>query len=329
MASGFVVCRNSTGRDKTCSAALYYCVIALCCFAINSRASAAGALDAKEARKLIANMTGLSLKTGAVRVKSVRPIDASTFEASAEIQTAFRLEKNGLDQWRVVEFRTGQDQWQGLEFVFRSLKFSKDTSPCDAPDQAVAERAVADPSLKRSRCLLADLLGVQLPSDDVRIKAVSPMVLPFSSKPSAMVEAVVTADFRFQKGVNGSWRVAALKTGNRTWIDPEVLMNGVNMEKAAGARADLQVLARALEDFRSRRGFYVESKSQSVLVDFLSPRYLSSVIRVDPWRRPYAYEGTRDHFTLRSLGPDGKENTSDDIVLSGSTHPGASQTIPQ
>jgi hypothetical protein len=228
-----------------------------------------------------------------------------------------------------VEFRSGPDQWQALEFIFRSLKFTKDSSPCDAPDLAVAEKTVGDPSLKRSRCLLADLLGVQLPSDDVRIMSVSPMVLPFSSKPSAMVEAVVTAYFRLQKGANGSWRVAAVKTGNRSWIDPEVILNGVNVEKAAAARAELEALAKALEAFRGRRGFYVESKSQAILVDFLSPRYLSSVIRLDPWRRPYGYEGTRDHFTLRSLGPDGKENTGDDIVLSGPTRPAASQNIPK
>lgn len=329
MVPGLVVSRNSTDRDIANAAVLFCSVIALCCFAISSPASAGGALDAKQARKIIANMAGLSLKTDAVHVKTIRPIDASTLEANAEIDTAFRLEKNVAEQWRVVEFRTGQDQWQGLEFVFRSLKFTKDASPCDAPDLAVAEKTVADPSLKRSRCLLADLLGVQLPSDDVRIKAVSPMVLPFSSKPSAMVEAFVAADFRLQKGANGSWRVAAVKTGDRNWIDPEVIMNGVNVEKAASARAELEALAKALEAFRGRRGFYVESKSQAILVDFLSPRYLSSVIRLDPWRRPYAYEGTKDHFTLRSLGPDGKENTSDDIVLSGPTHPAASQNIPK
>ncbi len=321
--------RNSTGSDIANATLLFCGVIAICCFAICPPASAAGAFDAKQARKLIASMTGLSLKTGAVRVKAIRPLDASTFEANAEIETAFRLEKNKAEQWRVVEFRTGQDQWQRLEFIFRASKFTKDSSPCDVPGLAVTEKAIADPSLKRSRCLLADLLGIQLPSDEVRIKAVSPMVLPFSSKPSALVEASVTADFRLQKTANGSWRVAGVKTGNRNWIDPEVIINGVNVEKAASARTDLEKLATALEAFRARRGFYVKSKNQAILVDFLSPRYLPSVIRLDPWRRPYAYEGTSDRFTLRSLGPDGKENTSDDIVLSGPTHPAASQSIPQ
>jgi hypothetical protein len=54
-----------------------------------------------------------------------------------------------------------------------------------------------------------------------------------------------------------------------------------------------------------------------VLIDHLSPRYLARVIRVDPWHRPYQYEGQPDRYSLRSLGPDGKPNTQDDIVVSG------------
>jgi hypothetical protein len=54
-----------------------------------------------------------------------------------------------------------------------------------------------------------------------------------------------------------------------------------------------------------------------VLIDHLSPKYLIRVIRVDPWHRPYQYDGQQDHYSLRSLGPDGKPNTPDDIVVSG------------
>jgi hypothetical protein len=285
------------------------------------------ALNAKQARKLIAHLPGLALRSGAVHVKNIRAVDASTIEVNAEIETAFRVEKNAARQWRVVEFRTGQDQWESLEFVFSSLKVVKDASQCDTPEYAVSGNAVADPSLKRVRCLLANLFGVQLPSDEVRIKAVSAMALPFSSKPSALVEAFVSCDFRLQKPAGRSWQVSALKTGNLAWIDPQAIVTGVNLEKAARAREELETLAKALEAFRGGRGFYVESKNQAILVDFLSPNYLQSVIRLDPWRHPYGYEGTRDSFTLRSAGADGKENTSDDIVLSGPARPVTGQNI--
>ncbi len=75
------------------------------------------------------------------------------------------------------------------------------------------------------------------------------------------------------------------------------------------------MIARALEKFRKERGFYVVSDSEAVAIDHLSPRYLARVIRVDPWHQPYKYLGERDHFVLRSTGPDAKDNTPDDIEL--------------
>jgi hypothetical protein len=75
------------------------------------------------------------------------------------------------------------------------------------------------------------------------------------------------------------------------------------------------MISRALEKFRKDRGFYVVSDSEAVAVDHLSPRYLSRVIRVDPWSQPYEYVGERDRFTLRSRGPDGKANTPDDLTI--------------
>ena len=57
-----------------------------------------------------------------------------------------------------------------------------------------------------------------------------------------------------------------------------------------------------------------------------SERFLSHltivtrIIRIDPWHQPYEYKGTRNGFTLRSVGPDGKSNTADDIILPGGSH---------
>jgi hypothetical protein len=130
-----------------------------------------------------------------------------------------------------------------------------------------------------------------------------------------MVVATIEVDFRLSKAGQGRWRVAGLRTGSHEWADPDAILAAVNADKAARARAEMELIAKALEDFRRERGFYVESKSEAVLIDHLNPHYLARVIRVDPWQRPYRYEATRDHFTLRSTGPDGKENTGDDIVL--------------
>jgi hypothetical protein len=41
------------------------------------------------------------------------------------------------------------------------------------------------------------------------------------------------------------------------------------------------------------------------------------VIRIDPWHQPYEYEGTRNSYVLRSVGPDNKPMTGDDVTVTG------------
>ena len=297
-------------------------------FAITSAATTKGGPSARQIRKLITHMAGIALPSGAVRIKRSSPVDSSTIEATAEVETAFRLEQNDKGQWRVAEFRTGPSQWEEIQLIARAVKTEVVAGGCDNPDLTIAKQAETNPSVKRARCLIANLLGVQLPSDAVRIKEVSPMVVPLSSRPSALAVAIVEADFRLSKSQQSAWRVAGVRIGNREWADPDAILNGLDADKAARAHAELALIAKALEAFRRERGFYVESNTEAVLIDHLSPRYLSRVIRVDPWLRPYRYEGTRDHFTLRSTGPDGKENTNDDIVLNGPPPSAAIQTSP-
>jgi hypothetical protein len=160
------------------------------------------------------------------------------------------------------------------------------------------------------------LFGVALPSDDVRIKEVSPFGLSIGSESAALVEALVSADFRVVRDAK-RWRVAEFKSGNRDWANIAGLEAAIDRVKLSAATDELSTIARALTDFRGERGSFVVSNSESVLIDHLSPRYLPRVIRVDPWHRPYQYEGQPDHYSLRSLGPDGKPNTPDDVVVSG------------
>jgi ribonuclease HI len=169
-------------------------------------------------------------------------------------------------------------------------------------------QAASDLSPKEARKLIANMAGIKLPSDAVRVREVS------VSGSSALVVAQVETAFRFNKGDDGKWRVAEIRTGDNAWEDVEMLVRAVNTEKVERARAEMETLVTALEAFRRERGFYVVAKGESVLVDQLNPRYLARIVRVDPWHKPYLYEGTRDAYTLRSAGADGKENTADDIV---------------
>ena len=170
-------------------------------------------------------------------------------------------------------------------------------------------RAAGDLTAKEARRLIARMAGIELPSDAVRVKEVS------SSGDSAIVVAQVETAFRMVKGDKDKWRITEIRTGDRRWEDLDTLMRALNVEKAARARAELESIATALEAFRRERGFYVESKSEATLIDHLNPRYLVRIIRVDPWHKPYEYEGSRSSFVLRSDGPDGQPNTSDDVTV--------------
>lgn len=271
-------------------------------------------LSSKQARKLIMRMPGFDLPTSAVRVKRISVSGDSSAEVTAEIQIAFRLTQNTQGHWRILEVRTGPNQWEPIEFIASGNATEKAQSGCDASDLRSSPFST-EPSVKRARCLLAGLLGVQLPSDAVRIKSISTLALPLASSSSAVAETVVHVELRLTKEKSG-WLVTGAGSGKGDWLNPQVVFATISEEKRKKARAELEEIASALEVFRAQRGFYVPSEMQHILMDHLSPRYLSRVIRIDPWHQPYRYSGERDRFTLSSTGPDGKENTADDILIS-------------
>ena len=140
--------------------------------------------------------------------------------------------------------------------------------------------------------------------------------LSLGSESAALVTAFIRVDFRLARDAK-SWRVTQFKSGTRDWISVSELPIAMDQVKRTAANEDLSTIAKALGDFRRDRGYFVVSDKESVLIDHLSPRYLTRVIRVDPWHRPYQYDGQEDRYSLRSLGPDGKPNTPDDVVVSG------------
>ncbi len=70
-----------------------------------------------------------------------------------------------------------------------------------------------------------------------------------------------------------------------------------------------------LESYRREHGAYLASKCEATLLAHLNPRCLARIIRVDPWHKPYEYEGSPNSFVLCSAGPDGKPNTPGDVTV--------------
>jgi hypothetical protein len=260
-------------------------------------------------------MAGISLPSDSVRVHQVRSSSTQGAEASAELQLVFRATQHD-GRWRLSDVRVAPDRWERLDFIAQAAKFEDAADNCDAPSEFARKADAMALTTKRARCLVASLFGVTLPSDDIRVRDVSPFGLSVgSSDATATIGTLVRLDFRFAREQRG-WQVASIKSGNRDWIDVRSVSAAVDQLKRSSATAELSEIAQALDSFRRERGFFVVSDKESVLIDHLSPRYLTRVIRVDPWHRPYQYEGQQTQYSLRSLGPDGKPNTGDDIVVS-------------
>lgn len=283
-------------------------------------ATARADISSKDARKAIQTMLGASLPSSAVRVERVSAGAEGAADATAEIEAVFRV-KQTEGRWRLSEVRTGQDTWEQLDLIAQALGTQLPVGACDAPSEFANSDSATELNGKRARCLVAELLGVTLPSDRVRVRHISGFELPFGSESSALIEASVQVDVRLARDSRG-WQVSEFKSGNRDWVRIDTLATALNDVKRAAAANELNTIASALGDFQRERGSFVVSDKQSVLIDHLNPRYLKRVIRLDPWHRPYQYEGAQDHFSLRSVGADGKPRTGDDITVSNTSGPG-------
>ena len=281
-------------------------------FVIVTSVPARADLNQKQARKVIQTMAGWSLPKDAVRVRSVRSTGTESAEVIADMELVFRLALHD-GRWRLREIRVGQDRWERLDLIAQAVQ-AELPSGCDGPSEMA--RLSSELTTKGARCLVAAVFGIALPSDAVRIKEISPFGLSVGSESAALVVALVQVDFRLARDA-GDWSVVGFKSGSRDWVDVTGVRARVDELKRSTASDELSQIASALDKFRRERGYFVVSDKESVLIDHLSPKYLARVIRLDPWQRPYQYEGQQDRYSLRSVGPDGKPKTPDDIVVSG------------
>ena len=297
---------------------LFLVLIAFCGLTVAAD-NVSAALSRNQARDLIRRAAGFELTGGAVRVRSVSDTSSTSAEIRADVRTVFKFQKHGNGNWRVAEIRTGQDAWEQIDIIAIAMGHITDPDECANPDPPFRGSLAIDPSNRRARCLLGNLFGIAVPSDAVRIQEVSPLAVPLALQPSATVTAWISIDARAVRE-QGKWRITELRTGTRNWTSVDTLLAAVNQRKQGRARAELEAMVSALENYRRDRGTYIVSESQAVLIDHISPNYLLPVVRIDPWNRPYQYQGTSNSFTLLSTGPDRKAKTSDDISLSRSAN---------
>lgn len=297
--------QNSPRVKAVLRAALTALCFAACC---GASAHIAGGktvklLSEKEARRVVARTAGAELKTDAVRVRDISAPGDGTAIVAAGVETPFRFTRTKEGKWVAAEFRIGDRRWEEIDFF---------------------EDAVGTKELRLAREELGALTNdfIALRKDDKEAKELRRGMLRATDVSSVLKSAVVVieveASFRLAKDAGKKWRVVEIKFGNGGWQSVDALTAAANAAKNARARDELRGVRAALEKYRLERGAYVVADEYSALVDNLSPRYLSTVVRLDPWQRPYRYEGTRERFILRSDGADGKEDTADDVRISSS-----------
>ena len=265
----------------------------------------------KDARRAITRIAGFELSNDAVRVETVTPLSTpagtgagSVAEVTARITTAFRAreqEEEGDGRWRVEAFRAADRRWEEIDFYTSAIGADV------APARATLDALVTDLAVQQR----TDKKPGELRRGSLRAEKFSPLLS------SAVVSIEIEAGFRLERAGDGRWRVAEVRFGgdDDRWLSVVALVAAADAAKLARAREELQSVRAALEAYRRERGSYVVADDHATLIDHLSPHYLPRVVRLDPWHRPYRYDGTRDRYVLRCDGADGRTNTADDVAL--------------
>jgi type II secretion system protein G len=87
--------------------------------------------------------------------------------------------------------------------------------------------------------------------------------------------------------------------------------------RQAMAIRELTALRYGLEGFRRDCGGYPSASNglKALVLKLDNPKWdgpYVNMVRSDPWHRPYLYRDLDGSFVLKSVGPDGVENTPDD-----------------
>jgi len=132
----------------------------------------------------------------------------------------------------------------------------------------------------------------------------------------AIAETSVALAFEFKRNkTTDPWRIAAVRMGDRDWVDVDEIIAAVNESRRRTTMESFQKLAAGIEVFRQRNGASPNASEIVALTNILHPTYMSDLVRLDAWGRQIRYEVVGAGFRLLSDGADGVRGTADDILL--------------
>lgn len=165
-------------------------------------------------------------------------------------------------------------------------------------------------SVRKARELIQNVAGANFDKDQVEIKGINSGV----AGGGVIVDARIDTAFRITKE-DGDWRISDIRLGNQRWESLELVDEAVRREKLRRTTVILKQFADGLAAYHRDRGRFVETDKIAKLLDYLSPRYVSTPYRFDLWGEQFEYRGSATAYRLRSSGPDQKTGTGDDLVV--------------
>ena len=161
---------------------------------------------------------------------------------------------------------------------------------------------------------LARKLIVGMNSDALRKSDVEIIGVQQITASEAVAETRALVAFRFENTGN-VWRVREMRIGHGQWESVENIERALNQVKTEETKELLARIAGAIQKYREDHQRFPEFKDFVDLCDQLAPRFLTPLVRLDAWQRPFEASMSESDILLRSAGPDGIIGNQDDIQL--------------
>ncbi len=130
----------------------------------------------------------------------------------------------------------------------------------------------------------------------------------------ATAEVQVTTGVKMVKE-NGKWVIEEFRIGEQRWERAEHILAAINEKRTATTLEQMNSITEGIERYASLNQRIPQTSDFEELAETLFPRFQSRFTPADAWAQPFSYRprGNRE-YELRSLGPDGRFGTADDLV---------------
>jgi hypothetical protein len=131
-----------------------------------------------------------------------------------------------------------------------------------------------------------------------------------------IAETTVELAAQFERDTVGSpWHITSVRLGDQNWISVAELTAVINELRGKDTAAALRKLDAGVTAFRQRNGNAPTASTITALTDILHPQFMSELVLADGWGRPIEIAAVSPAYRFRSVGPDGRSGTPDDILF--------------